>query len=109
MRIPDGVRIAPGVRRRALAEKLVLHLQDCRRRLQDVKVKRTFSRSAAIAIVSGIMAAAVLSNVLLAAYLAAAVSLGLVVAILAYKSVRHVWHWYLSARVPRVFTRFLRE
>jgi hypothetical protein len=55
------------------------------------------------------MAAAVLSNVLLAAYLGAAVSLGLVIAILVYKSVRHVWHWYLSASVPRVFTRFERE
>ena len=74
-----------------------------------MRVKRTFSRSVAIAIVSGIMAAAVLSNVLLAAYLGAAVSLGLVIAILVYKSVRHVWHWYLSASVPRVFTRFERE
>jgi hypothetical protein len=74
-----------------------------------VKVKRTFSRSVGIALVGGIMAAAVLSKVLLAAYLAAAVSLGLVVAILVYKSVRHVSHWYLSARVLRIFTRFLRE
>lgn len=71
--------------------------------------KRTSSRSVAIAIVGGIMAAAVLSNVLLAAYLAAAVSLGLVVAILVHKFVRRVSHWYLSAKVPRIFTSFLRE
>jgi hypothetical protein len=74
-----------------------------------VNVKRTFSRSVAIAMIGGIMTAAVLSNVLLAAYLAAAVSLGLVLAILVYKAVRHVSHWYLSARIPRLITAFLRE
>ena len=59
--------------------------------------------------VGGIVAAAVLSNVLVAAYLAAAVSLGLVVAILVYKSVRRISHWYVSARATRIFTRFQRE
>jgi hypothetical protein len=55
------------------------------------------------------VAAAVLSNVLVAAYLAAAVSLGLVVAILVYKSVRRISDWYVSARATRIFTRFQRE